>query len=1130
MRGSFTRRLAVLIATALGVNLLPFAMSPAYAALTATASTNVHLVYRGDSATHTFTINPTGTPETIGSVGIFRPSDQWNITACPVAPAGWSASVQVINGYQYCRFNSAAGTTDNLGSSSSDFQVTATAVAGSANVTAVSWSVIIDTDDTIDFAPLTSATAVGEGLGADIYVFELTDAVVGTSAPAVGSACPAASKKAPTGSSRVISVCGRNHANIALTPQANRSALSGTFIANAGTFGSGSIPAGSGNVVLARYSNTTITNTAGVGQTVIAQIGQAPANRSMSKTFTGFISDTTAPSAPSVPDLTAGTDSGTSSTDGLTNVTTPTFTGTAEAHSTVEILVGGVVKGSGVATGGNYSVTIPGGNALAPGTHSVTARATDAGNNTSPASGALSVTIDTSAVTPNLSTLTPDPRTDPAVAWTFDSNGEQGATTYSCTLTKPAEPPVTGACTSPRAYDLASETDGDYTFSVTQTDAAGNTSAPATDTFTLDRAVAAPDITERPANLTSDPAPSWSFTGEAGATYSCTLTKPVGPPVAGACTSPQAYDLAFETDGDYTFSVTQTDAADSTSAPATDTFTLDRAAAAPDITDSPANLTNDPAVAWTFDSNGEPGATTFSCTLTKPDTTQLTDASCSSAKNYDLSGSPDGTYTFAVSQTDEAGNSSFEATDTFVLDRMIDDPTILSGPMDHDDDDTPTWTFDGEAGTTFDCVLVKPDLSEVSDPGCSSPMSYDVSGEGDGDFTFKVRQTDAAGNVSSLRVDSYLLDRTPPRPTIDAAPDGFINNPMPTFEFQGDASSTFVCELVKPDSSVVTDPACTSAKVYDLSSEPDGTYVFSVAADFLGNLSVPETMTFELDRTATAPNIASRPADQTNSPLVDWTFSGEAGSTFACILNGPSGLVDASSCDTGSYDFDLSALADGDYTFSVTHTDQAGNTSVAASDAFSLDRSAPAAPVSSLPTSPSRSLTPSWAFNGEAGATFHCSLSKGTTVIASFAACTSPTSFTLANGNGKYTFQVFQTDASGNAGPAATATYHLDRGAPRIKSFKATSNPFNLRKTKRTKVSFKSNEAAKFTLAVKKGRKTIRKVAVKALKKAGSRAVYWTGKDSRNRLVKAGKYTALLTATDKAGNRATKKITITVKR
>jgi hypothetical protein len=526
MRGSLTRRLAVLIASALAVNLLPFAMSPAYAALTATASTNVHLMYRGDSATHTFTINNTGTPETIGSVGIFRPSDQGNITACPVAPAGWSASVQVVSGYQYCRYNSAAGTTDNLASSSSDFQVTATAVAGSTNVTRGNWGVVIETDDTIDFAPLTSAAAAGEGLGAGIYAFELTDAVVGTSAPVIGSACPAASKKAPTGSSRVISVCGRNHANAALTPQNNRSNLSGTFIANAGTFGSASIPAGSGNVVLARYSNTTITNSAGVGRTVIAQIGQTAANGSMSTTFTGYISDTTAPAAPSVPDLTAGTDSGTSSTDGLTNVTTPTFTGTAEANSTVEILVGGVVKGSGVATGGNYSVTISGGNALAPGTHSVTARAIDAGNNTSPASGALSVTIDTSAVTPNLSTLTPDPRNDPAVAWTFGSNGESGATTFSCTLTKPVGPPVTGACTSPRAYDLASETDGDYTFSVTQTDAAGNTSAPATDSFTLDRAAVAPDITERPANLTNDPAPSWSFTGEAGATFMCVLTKP----------------------------------------------------------------------------------------------------------------------------------------------------------------------------------------------------------------------------------------------------------------------------------------------------------------------------------------------------------------------------------------------------------------------------------------------------------------------------------------------------------------------------------------------------------------------------------------------------------------------------
>ena len=44
--------------------------------------------------------------------------------------------------------------------------------------------------------------------------------------------------------------------------------------------------------------------------------------------------DTTAPVVPSAPDLAAASDSGPSNTDNTTNVTAPTFTGTAEASAT----------------------------------------------------------------------------------------------------------------------------------------------------------------------------------------------------------------------------------------------------------------------------------------------------------------------------------------------------------------------------------------------------------------------------------------------------------------------------------------------------------------------------------------------------------------------------------------------------------------------------------------------------------------------------------------------------------------------------------------------------------------------------------------------------------------------------
>jgi len=106
--------------------------------------------------------------------------------------------------------------------------------------------------------------------------------------------------------------------------------------------------------------------------------------------------DTTAPIAPSIPDMTPGTDNGNSQTDDLTNNTTPTFTGTAEAGSTVTLYDtdGVTVLGSGIATGGNYSIATT---TLSPGSHTITAKATDTAGNTGAASAGLSITVDTTA-------------------------------------------------------------------------------------------------------------------------------------------------------------------------------------------------------------------------------------------------------------------------------------------------------------------------------------------------------------------------------------------------------------------------------------------------------------------------------------------------------------------------------------------------------------------------------------------------------------------------------------------------------------------------------------------------------------------------------------------------------------
>jgi hypothetical protein len=119
-------------------------------------------------------------------------------------------------------------------------------------------------------------------------------------------------------------------------------------------------------------------------------------NKSAVRTFNYQIADGIPPAQPGAPDLAAASDTGRSNSDNLTNDATATFTGTAEAGSTVRVLSNGNVIGTGTASsaGGTYSVDA---NLTAQGPQAITVTATDAAGNTSRASAALSVNFDSSA-------------------------------------------------------------------------------------------------------------------------------------------------------------------------------------------------------------------------------------------------------------------------------------------------------------------------------------------------------------------------------------------------------------------------------------------------------------------------------------------------------------------------------------------------------------------------------------------------------------------------------------------------------------------------------------------------------------------------------------------------------------
>jgi hypothetical protein len=150
------------------------------------------------------------------------------------------------------------------------------------------------------------------------------------------------------------------------------------------------------------WSSAPITGFTSGAYAITAQAKDAAGNTTTSSSFSLTI-DTTAPAAPTAPDLADASDSGVN-TDNTTNITPVTFTGTAEAGSTVSLYAQTACGGSVVATttGGSYTFT---GVALtANATTTFSAKATDAAGNASPCSSDLAVTHDT--IAPTITTLT----------------------------------------------------------------------------------------------------------------------------------------------------------------------------------------------------------------------------------------------------------------------------------------------------------------------------------------------------------------------------------------------------------------------------------------------------------------------------------------------------------------------------------------------------------------------------------------------------------------------------------------------------------------------------------------------------------------------------------------------------
>jgi hypothetical protein len=197
---------------------------------------------------------------------------------------------------------------------------------------------------------------------------------------------------------------------------------------------------------------------------------------------------------PSTPDLTIATDTGSSSIDNLTKNTTPTFTSSGVNGSTVSIFAdvnndgvfnaGDLILGSATVSAGSATITTS--SLLPEGLYNVRAVQTDVAGNVSSASAALPVKIDTTAPATSFATLdlivgddTGTSNSDNVTnktAYSINADGlEPGATARLMeggVVVASAVVGIGGTAT----FAVASATSATHSYSVAQTDAAGNTS------------------------------------------------------------------------------------------------------------------------------------------------------------------------------------------------------------------------------------------------------------------------------------------------------------------------------------------------------------------------------------------------------------------------------------------------------------------------------------------------------------------------------------------------------------------------------------------------------------------------------------------------------------------------------
>ncbi|MEL6582253.1 MAG: Ig-like domain-containing protein [Pseudomonadota bacterium] len=735
------------------------------------------------------------------------------------------------------------------------------------------------------------------------------------------------------------------------------------------------------------------------GALTVVVVVTDPAGNSESATLETTL-DASAPTAPTLTSITV--DSGSSDSDFITADRTLVYLGTGEVGSAVRLFLNDSEVGvAAVGSTGQWQIDqrgVP----LDEGSYTLRLEAFDAAANTTAAVNLPTLTIDTS-----------DPAA-PVITGMSDDTG----TSDSDRVTSDATPTFTGTAESGAALQLLRDgavvvsgtstdgtfsltvpemlSDGQHTFTVRATDAAGNSSESAGFTITTDTSatIVGPDLrgssdtgTSTTDNITSDTTPSFNYTIEAGSTVEVDWGQGAGFQSVGVATGALQTLTAPAAFGEGTFTVQlrATDIAGNTGT-ASLPITIDTTGpAAPTITSITSDTGSSETDFVTSDTTlivfgtAQPGlvVSVFDDGVLLGTTTTATGG----VWRLDISATnlSEGVRTLTATASDAAGNPSTAASQTL----NIDTTAVISDITLTPTSDTGSSSTDGITAQTTPTIQVTAEAGAVLEVNWGDGLGFVAAGTGtgaaqqltapspfasDGDFTVTVRSTDAAGNTAS-KLGTVTIDTTAPAAVgvTDAT------SPGGTLTFVTADTTPLLRGTAEPGATVTVsdgvNPAVTAtANAGGSWSTPldnggagfasGDTALTLQVTDAAGNAGPQTNLTLRIDLTATLENLALTSGSDTglstsdritNDTTPTLSFDTEQGSTLEVDWGDGFGFIAAGTAASDSVTVTKPSAygLDGSKTITVRSTDPVGNVKTE-SVAITLDTVAPGASFSGI--------------------------------------------------------------------------------------------------------------------------------------------------------------------------------------